>query len=454
MNKRKPIASRRGSFTTWGDSSWNAVLFRSTNDSLDPAEALLSCKAVAEVQRDVTAETLQGTLVPPAGKWALVVTHKTMPWSTIVCSEHGESLFGDDGLFSDVFGESLVTGDSDSAGVVYLRLRKHNGIESTTEIEWVSDGVRWETPDPEDDPDDDGDTYLGGARFSRNDAEVWLQQRTSAEDAHQTLLTDLDAYVPSLHFQHDAKLSNVGRLEAAYGHDDCLSDRFIQRIDVIRFGPLKEFTRSETASRELESAVGRVDLEAVRTALSKGATTGRLPESRDTALWLSLEEASGYDAKNRPVTFDVVMELLLAGANPNELAERAKSPVEQLLQIDYVQTRGKTKKAMVNRLNTLALLDKLIEFGLDVNAISYGSYAYGYRPLHSTALHNQPEMVRRLLEAGADLKLTNDRDATPWISLNNHFESMANHFNKRQRVSIEDNRERYAEVVRLIRPDS
>ncbi|EMI22714.1 hypothetical protein RMSM_00361 [Rhodopirellula maiorica SM1] len=454
MNKRNPIANRRGSFTTWGDSSWNAVLFRSTNDSLDPAEALLSCKAIAEVQRDVTAETLQGTWVPPAGKWALLITHKTMLWSTVVCSEHGESLFGDDGLFSDVIGESLVTGDSDSAGVVYLRLRKHDGIESTTEIEWVSDGVRWETPDPEDDPEDDGDTYLGGARFSKNTAEVWLQQRTSAEDAHQKLLTDLDAYVPGLHFLHDARLSNVGRLEAAYGHDDCLSDHFIQRIDVIRFGPLKEFTRSETASRELESAVGRVDLEAVRTALSKGATTGRLPESRHTALWLSLEEASEYSAKNRPVTFDVVLELLLAGANPNELAESAKSPVEQLLQIDYVQTRGKAKKAMANRLNTLVLLDKLIGFGLDVNAISYGSYAYGYRPLHSTALHNQPEMVRRLLEAGADLMLTNDRDATPWISLHNQFESKANHFNKRQRVSIEDNMQRYAEVLRLIRPDS
>ena len=478
--RRRKVANRRGAFDTWGDASWDALLVRGDGD---PADAAAACAAVGAVERDVTAEVLAGTWVPPPGAWALLVTPAVTPWSHLVSTGWAEDLIGTH--LSDFRGETLRTGAVDSTGVLSVRHRRHLGRGVPEEVvDFHTDGVRWEPPEPEDEDEDESDdgvsitvrfgepphdpaaeaawdaiaaavegTHLTGSAFPPDMAEEWLAARTSTEDAHHTLLRDADAYVPGLHWAADGRTGNSGRLDAAYGHGDFLTPEHVARVDVVRFGTIRTVSPAEGASRRLEAAVGRGDRQAVLLALRKGATVGVLPDSPHTALWLALDAAGQYGAKNRPDLPAIVEALLEAGADPNAAAPRdwrPKSAAEQLLSVEFVQTRGPDAKTPANRVDTLALLRRLIAAGLDVNAMSHGRTMYGVRPLHGAASQNRPPFVAALLDAGADPTLTDDRGLTPAAALRSQLAANAQRTWAPNHVSLEDGLAAHAEVLALL----
>ena len=469
--RKTPVPDRRGTFGAWGWNTWESLLLRppagsagdSTGDpSHDPAGALAVCAGVGAVERDVTAAVLAGEWVPPPGEWALLVVPRASGWATLVCTRGADEVIEE--RLGDFRGDSLRVGAYDTAGVLALRHRRHGGgaVDGSTDgaaeivTHLVTDGVRWDEPDPDDpdeDPDDDGDTLLEGAAFPPETAAAWLAERTSDEDALNRLLTDLDAYVPGLTFDRDGRTGNSGRLTAAYGHSDFLNKKHVARVDVVRFGAVKEVPPDEAAGRRLEAAVGRGDLQAVERALKAGATVGVLPDSVHTALWLALNAASQYAAQNRPALPAIVDALLTAGADPNALAPRgwqAASPAEQLLTVEFVQSRATGKKAVANRCDTLAVLDRLIAGGLDVDLLSYGRSAHGTRPLHSAASSNRPAFVKALLAAGADPTLTDDRGLNPAAALRAQLEVYAKRDWAPNHVPLDEGLGEHAEALALL----
>ncbi|MFH5806644.1 hypothetical protein [Alienimonas sp. DA493] len=448
MARRPAPADRRGAFDTWGDVTWEALLLRPLPGSgADPADALAACAGVGAIDRDVTAEALAGAWVPPAGEWALLVVPRTTAWATLVTTGRGEDLI--ERRLGDFRGETLVTGASDAAGVVYVRRRRHDGGTGEPVVDFVTDGVRWDEPEPDDDSVGAGVTLLSGSAFPPAAAAAWLDERTSAEDAHQTLLRDADAYVPGLFFARDGRVGNSGRLAAAYGHEDALTPEFVERVDVIRFGTVKTAPPDEAAGRRLEAAVGRADMRAARRVLAAGATVGTLPGSRHTALWLCLRAMSEFDAPDRAALAEIVGLLLDAGADVNERPRDAASPVELLLTTEFVQSRTNRKRTL-NRVDTLALLDWLIDAGLKLNAVSFGRSMHGPRPLHAAASQNRPGFVRLLLARGACPAGVDCRNLTPAAALRAQLEANAKRTWAPNHVPLERALAEHAEVLALL----
>ncbi|NNJ28029.1 ankyrin repeat domain-containing protein [Alienimonas chondri] len=481
--RRRKVANRRGAFDTWGEATWEALLIRplpgaktAGEPAADPAEALAACGAVGAVERDATAAVLEGTWVPPAGEWALLVVPKTTGWATLVSTGWAEDLI--ENRLADFHGETLRTGASDSAGIVTLRHRRHDGGEPQDLVHFRTDGVRWEPDEPDEEgPDDDADavsvtvqfgpppgpaeeaaweqiaaalegTSLAGTAFPLAAAAAWLDERTSAEDAHQTLLCEADAYVPGLAFVRDGGTGNSGRLCAAYGHEDFLSAEHIARIDVIRFGAVKATPPSEAAGRRLEAAVGRAKVKAVKKALADGATLGVLPNSRHTALWLACEKASTFEATDRAALFEIIGLLLDAGADPNARPVDAASPLEQAIATEFVQTRGPA----CGVLDVSELIRRLAAAGCDVNAVSQEHSYYRERILHVAATQNRPAFVTLLLELGADPSQEDARGLTPYQALIKMLESNAQRTWAPNHVPLERGLEDHAEVLALLKP--
>ena len=451
--RRRKVPNRRGAWDTWGDWSWQALLVRSEGD---PADALAACDQVGAVERDVTAAVLAGEWVPPAGDWALLVVPEATEWAHLVISGRADDLI--EQRLADLRGETLVTGYGDTAGVVYLRHRRH--ADGTVEMltDFVTDGVRWDPLDPDDgdpddpdeDPDDEGDTRLEGARFPRADAAAWLEERTSTEDAHQTLLRDLDAYLPGLVFERDGRVGNSGRLTAAHGHDDFLSAKHVARVDVVRFGKVREASPDETAGRRLEAAVGRGDLKAVTQALADGATVGVLPDSRHTALWIACNLAAEYGAPDRAALGEIVGRLLDAGADPNARPVDAESPFEAALGAEFVQNRERIEPPDPRWLDVLALTRRLAAAGCDVNAVSRAHDSLGRRVLHVAATRNRPAVAALLIELGADPHAPDARGRTPREGVVAMLESNAQRTWAPNHVSLEDGLAEHAEVLALL----
>ncbi len=468
MAKRTSPANRRGAWETWGDTTWESLLIRPRPEdgggeggdeaANDPAAALADCAAVGAIDRDVTAAALAGEWVPPPGDWALLVVHRTGGWSTLVTISYADTLI--DGRLGDFRGESLRTGAYDTAGVLVVRHRRHPGAQGggpEDVVNFVTDGVRWDEPDPDDDPDDpvgEGDTLLEGAAFPPEQAAAWLAERTSVKDAHDTLLRDADAYVPGLCFVRDGRTGNSGRLDAGRGHEDFLKETHVARIDAVRFGVVTKTPPAEAAGRRLEAAIGRGDVPAVRRALAAGATTGVLPGSRHTGFWLTLRAMSEYGAPDRPALTEIAALLLDAGADPDARPRDAAGPVELLRTTDYVQARDRRKQGrrwvMDNRLDTLAMLDWLLDVGVDPNGLSHGQYAHGRRPLHAAANSNDPDWVRRLLARGGDATLTDNRGLTPAAALRAQLQMNADHTWGRNRVPLDRALAEHAEVLALL----
>ncbi|QDT15461.1 ankyrin repeat domain-containing protein [Alienimonas californiensis] len=453
MPKRPAPADRRGAFDTWGDSTWEALLVRPLPEQgggRDPAGALAACAGVGAIERDVTDAVLAGEWVPPQGEWALLVVPRAGGWATLVSNGWAEELI--ERRLGDFRGETLVTGAYDTAGVLVVRHRRHEGGATAEAATFVTDGVRWDEPAPDDDPDDpqgEGDTSLSGERFPPAAAAAWLAERASVKDAHDTLLRDADAYVPGLFFARDGGVGNSGRLVAGYGHEDALSPEFVERVDVVRFGPVQTTPLDEAAGRRLEAAVGRGDVRAARRALAAGATVGTLPGSRHTAVWLCLNAMSEFDAPDRAALAEIVGLLLDAGADVNARPRDAASPVELLLTTEFVQSRA-TRTRSRNRLDALALLDWLIDAGLKVDAVSFGRSMYGPRPLHAAASQNRPAFVRALLDRGADPRLADDRGLTPGAALRAQLEAGARRTWAPNHVPLERALAEHAEVLALL----
>ena len=399
---RRKLVNRRGVWTTWqSPGSWQSVLLRASGND-DVLKLLGKCSTVGRIEENVTTDVLASQWAPPGGPWALLITLRSTKWL------HLASMFRIDettrALRQEFTGEVLQTGHQNTAGVTYVNYWKNQ----EQLLEFVTDGTLWETEELTDEADDEfGYTKLENTGFDPQFDDQWLNNCESAETAHQQLIVHLDAYVPgyAVDFQ-------THRLVAF--HSDATDSEFIERIDLIHFGPqnepekIRQDSVSVEATAALSEAIDATDLSSVKTALANGASLIKIPDGTITPLAKACWQ---IELSNESVV-DIIKTLLDAGAEPDNGGFQAESPLEIVL------GNAKALPAMLHQ-----VINLLIEHGADVNLESGQRAKRETRPLHQAAARGRLDFVILLLQAGADPSLTDSEGRTPLqICLQTHRE--------------------------------
>jgi ankyrin repeat protein len=141
----------------------------------------------------------------------------------------------------------------------------------------------------------------------------------------------------------------------------------------------------------LAEAAGNGNVEAVRALLASGAQVNQGdPQYYSTAL---------IDAVNGAQP-EMVKLLLAAGADIKQADRRGQTPL-----LRAIENPGTVGDSQERRALCIELARFLVAMGADVNDFTEG----GWSPLMAAVNENWPEMIRFLLDAGADVKFINGK---------------------------------------------
>lgn len=455
LKRRKP-ENRRGVFTTWGTSTWQALLAKSERNIID---ALADCTEVGSVERDITQAVLEGLWRQPPGEWLLVIRVDTQEWATLVSRTWSSDAF--EKLAPQFEGQMLLTGHSGEAGTVFARVVERD--EKATDgvairFDFQSDGEPWDSDDDDEfgDGEELDDDELDEAEFEDDEEEDefeqalnkltetrlvaddlppdWLEQFDSLPDAHQAVFRHLDAYVPGLYY-----LEEDAQLTAPFGHDDILPH--ITSIDLVRLGKVSADEPSPDAlaeTRKFHAAIRSADVADVQKAIASGAILS--PVDGD----ISALYAACYNLAYKPYEprCEIINLLLDAGADPNnnrshEGTEYADTPLARII--------GRRPPLEI----TDPIVRRLVECGADLNPPSPYPLQLGERPLHHAAKKALPDWVTLLLELGADPLMPSEAGRTPRQSVEDLIAAKAESEDYTAET-VEQERKDYAPILNML----
>lgn len=173
-------------------------------------------------------------------------------------------------------------------------------------------------------------------------------------------------------------------------------------------------------------------VDVIKNALDSGISINAQDEHNWTPLhhaaWAKLTEAAAFIVKSggdvnardkldrTPLHWAAVTDkiellniLLDAGADVNARTKSGQTPLQEASHKIYLEIDTESDFMDIAR--------RLIEVGADVNAKDN----YGWTALHYAADNNRPELIKLLLECGANPYVTNDAEHLPWHYIDDSF---------------------------------
>ncbi|KAF7548810.1 hypothetical protein G7Z17_g6804 [Cylindrodendrum hubeiense] len=197
-------------------------------------------------------------------------------------------------------------------------------------------------------------------------------------------------------------------------------NHLIAILDIVLTANPKLDVQDISERTPLMSASGRGSMEAVKILLSRGANVDAQDKKKETALYNAV-------VKGRTKVVKELLKLKKGGANPNIANNRGRTPLhsaasrgyhiilENLLFMDDINVSPKDIQFGYTPLHHACSKDHrdvvktLLEYGAEVNARSMKNWT----PLHIAAKRGNAEIVEELLQAGADANLFTQTLDTP-----------------------------------------
>ncbi|MEM1099253.1 MAG: ankyrin repeat domain-containing protein [Planctomycetota bacterium] len=377
-----PFADRRGAWDSGGN-RWEARLIEGGPDAI--ADALEKAEGVGGVIRDVTQDALNGTLVMPDGRWALLVKLAGTPWVHALAAEGPFARDMDFGQrLSKLTGRrTVVTGHEKTSGVTYVSTYE----AGERKMDFGSMGLDFQDPNFESDDPCEMATYVEGTDHGQD----WLKTFKNENEVVDALLTELHAYVPGIEVYRGVE---EGKLQIDSAHPDAVNH--VERVDLLIFGDAKN-AQPNPASKQLVDAIQAGDPVGVASALTAGASLNALPNVRVSALNLAIGAYQVADS----VKLAIVDYLLAAGADPSDGGSKQEPPIHKAAS----QCENHPQLAV-------QLVERLIDAGADPEATAISFPAFGQTVLRSAARVGQLPIVQLLNDRDCDMQSRDDQGRT------------------------------------------